>query len=79
MTTKTKVCLQNHPKIFYLIFSCLSPRVKVCIHLENFIFVSKCNDFSFLLVKQKKDLAHPTVNFINALAEGVNGAVVIWI
>ncbi len=38
----TTVCLQ---KIFDLIFSCLTPRVKVCIHL-----VSKCNDFSFLLV-----------------------------
>ncbi len=37
-TTKTKVCLQNHPKIFDLIFSCLTSRVKVCIHLENFIF-----------------------------------------
>ncbi len=31
MTTKTKVCLQNHPKISDLIFSCLTPRVKVCI------------------------------------------------
>ncbi len=50
MTTKTKVCLQNHPKIFDLIFSCLTTRVKLCIHLENFIFVSKCNNFSFLLV-----------------------------
>ncbi len=29
MTTKTKVCLQNHPKISDLIFSCLTPRVKV--------------------------------------------------
>ncbi len=38
MTTKTKVCLQNHPKMFDLIFSCLTPRVKICIHLENFIF-----------------------------------------
>ncbi len=38
MTTKTKI-----PK---MIFSCLTPRVKVCIHLENFIFVSKCKDFS---------------------------------
>ncbi len=37
MTTKTKVCLQNHPKMFYLIFSCLNPRVNVCIRLENFI------------------------------------------
>ncbi len=46
MTTKTKVCLQNQHKIFDLIFSCLTPRVKVRIHLENFIFVSKCNDFS---------------------------------
>ncbi len=78
MTTEAKVCLQNHPKISDLIFSCLTPRVKVCIHLENFIFVSKCNDFSFLLVLLKKVLAHPTVNFINALAEGVNGAIVIW-
>ncbi len=50
MTTKTKVCLQNHPKFFDLIFSCLTPRVKVCIHLKYFIFVSKCNDFSFFLV-----------------------------
>ncbi len=41
MTSKTKVFLQNHLKIF----SCVTPRVKVCIHLENFIFVSKCNDF----------------------------------
>ncbi len=47
MTSKTKVCLQNHPNIFDLIFICLTPRVNVCIHLENFIFVSKCNDFSF--------------------------------
>ncbi len=37
MTTKTKVCLQNHSKMFYLIFSCLNPRVNVCIRLENFI------------------------------------------
>ncbi len=72
MTTKTKVCLQNNPKISDLIFSCLTPRVKVCIRLENFIFVSKCNDFSFLLVRQKKVLAHPTINLINALAEGVS-------
>ncbi len=36
-TTKAKVCLQNHPKISDLIFSRLTPRVKVCIHLENFI------------------------------------------
>ncbi len=34
MTTKAKVCLQNHPKISDLIFSCLTPRVKVCIHLK---------------------------------------------
>ncbi len=37
MTTKTKLCLQNPPKIIYLIFCCLTARVKVCIHLENFI------------------------------------------
>ncbi len=37
MTTKTKVCHQNHPKISDLIFSCLTAKVKVCIHLENFI------------------------------------------
>ncbi len=54
MTTKAKVCLQNHPKISDLIFSCLTPRVKVCIHLENFIFVSKCNDFSFFLFNWRK-------------------------
>ncbi len=54
MTTKAKVCLQNHPKISDLIFSCLTPRVKVCIHLENFIFVSKCNDFSFSLFNWRK-------------------------
>ncbi len=42
MTSKTKVCLQNHLKIF----CCVTPKVKVCIHLENLIFVSKCNDFS---------------------------------
>ncbi len=54
MTTKTKVCLQNHPKISDLIFSCLTPRVKVCIHLENFIFVSKCNYFSFSLFNWRK-------------------------
>ncbi len=47
MTTKTKVCLQNHNNIFELIFSCLTPRVNVCIHLENFIFVSKCNDLIY--------------------------------
>ncbi len=47
MTTETKVCLQNHPKIVDLICSCLTPRVNACIYLENFIFVSKC---SFLLV-----------------------------
>ncbi len=35
MTTETKVFLQNHTKILDLIFSCLTPRVKVCIHLEN--------------------------------------------
>ncbi len=35
MTTKTKVCLQNHPNIFDLIFCFLTPGVKVCIHLEN--------------------------------------------
>ncbi len=29
MTTKTKVCLQNHPTIFDLIVICLTPRVKV--------------------------------------------------
>ncbi len=55
MTTKTKVCLQNHPKISDLIFSCLTPRVKVCIHLENLIFVSKCNDFSLTTGGQCKD------------------------
>ncbi len=34
MTTKTKVCLQNPLKIFDSTFSCLTPRVNVCIHLE---------------------------------------------
>ncbi len=72
MTTKTEVSLQ----ISDLIFSCLTPRVKACIHLENFIFVSKCNDFSPCLTEES--LAHPTVNVINALAEGVNGAIIIW-
>ncbi len=42
------ICLHNHTKILDLIFSCLTPRVKVCIYLEHFIFVSKCNDFSLL-------------------------------
>ncbi len=31
MTTKTKVCRQNHRKIFDFMFSFLTPRVKVCI------------------------------------------------
>ncbi len=44
MTTKAMVCLQNHPKVFDLIFGCLTLRDNVCIHLENFIFVSKNND-----------------------------------
>ncbi len=39
MTTQNKVRLQNHTKILDLIFSSLTSRVKVCIHLENFIFV----------------------------------------
>ncbi len=52
MTTKTKVCLQNQPNIFDLIFSCLTPKVKVCIHLENFIFVSKFNDFFCCLTEE---------------------------
>ncbi len=73
MTTETKVWLQNHTMILDLIFNCLTPRVN-CIHPENVIFVSKCNDFSFLVVYLKKVLAHPTVNIINALAEGINGA-----
>ncbi len=77
MTTETKVLLQNHTKILDLI-CLLTPRVKIWIYIENFTFVSKCSDFSFLFVYLKKFLAHPTVNFINALAEGVNGPVVIW-
>ncbi len=54
MTTKTKVCLQNHPKISDLIFSCLTPRVKVCIHLENFIFVSNAITSVFSLFNWRK-------------------------
>ncbi len=52
------------------------PGVKVCIYLENFIFVYKCDDFYFLFVYLNNVLAHPAVHFINAL-EGVNGAVAI--
>ncbi len=55
MNTDTNIWLQNHTNILDLILWCLNPRLKVCTHLENFIFVFKCSDFSFLFV-----LAHPT-------------------
>jgi len=58
MTTETKVWLQNYTKIPDLIFSCLTPSVKVCIHLENFIFVSKCNDFMFCLCLTERKFWH---------------------
>ncbi len=60
MTTKTKVCL---------IFSCLTPRVKECIHHENFIFVSKGNDFSFLLVRKSVRILSLNLIIINIFLE----------